>query len=292
MDCILTLVSSDKERPLLSNHLLEVEQCLPMKIGRIHWLSPDKAADVHLSAWPDRGVCQQLESLLATDRLDFFIVPDNQTRRKMLLVADMDNTMVVGETIDELAAQCGLKGKIAAITDQAMRGELDFQTALRRRVAMLENLPEEALRITLAAIQPMPGAELLVTIMRRHGARCVLASGGFTCFTEPVAAKLGFQVSHGNTLEIRAGRLTGKVCEPILDHHSKLSFLQYYREKYGLDIGQTLAIGDGANDLDMISAAGLGVGYHPKPYLKERVANNIIHGDLTALLYAQGYENF
>lgn len=145
MDCILTLVSSDKERPLSNRHLLEVEQCLPMKIRRISWLSAGKAADVHLSAWPDRGVCLQLESLFARDRLDFFIVPDDQTRRKMLLVADMDNTMVVGETIDELAAQCGLKGKIAAITDQAMRGELDFQTALRRRVAMLENLPEEAL---------------------------------------------------------------------------------------------------------------------------------------------------
>lgn len=292
MDCILTLVSSDKEKPLLNRHLLEVEQCLPMKIGRIRWLSPGKAVDIHVSAWPDRGICLQLESLFAGDRLDFFIVPDDQTRRKMLLVADMDNTMVVGETIDELAAQCGLKEKIAAITDQAMRGELDFQTALRRRVAMLENLPEEALRNTLAAIQPMPGAELLVTIMRRHGAWCVLASGGFTCFTQAVAAKLGFQFSHGNTLEIRAGRLTGKVCEPILDHHSKLSFLQYYRKKYGLDVGQTLAIGDGANDLAMINAAGLGVGYHPKPYLKERVANNIIHGDLTALLYAQGYENF
>jgi phosphoserine phosphatase len=157
---------------------------------------------------------------------------------------------------------------------------------------MLENLPEEALRVTLATIQPMPGAELLVATMRRHGARCVLASGGFTCFTEPVAVKLGFQVSHGNTLEIRAGRLTGKVCEPILDHHSKLSFLHHYREKYGLDVGQTLAIGDGANDLDMISAAGLGVGYHPKPYLKERVVNSIVYGDLTALLYAQGYGDF
>jgi len=292
MDCILTLVSSDIERPLLRRHLLEVERCLATKISRIHWLSPGKAVDIYVSAWPDRTVCLQLESIFARDRLDFFIVPDDQTRRKMLLVADMDNTMVVGETLDELAAQCGLKGKIAAITDLAMRGELDFQTALRRRVAMLKDLPEEALHITLAAIQPMPGAELLVTIMRRNGARCVLASGGFTCFTQAVAAKLGFQVSHGNTLEIQAGRLTGKVCEPILDHHSKLSFLQCYREKYGLSAAQTLAIGDGANDLAMISAAGLGVGYHPKPYLKERVTNNIIHGDLTALLYAQGYENF
>jgi phosphoserine phosphatase len=119
-----------------------------------------------------------------------------------------------------------------------------------------------------------------------------LASGGFTCFTEPIAARLGFHVSHGNTLDIRAGRLTGKVCDPILDHQAKLFFLRHHQAAAGLDSTETLATGDGANDLAMIQAAGLGVGYHPKPFLKERVENNIIYGDLTALLYAQGYDSF
>lgn len=292
MNFILTLVASDSKRPLLSNHLKEVEQCLAVKVLGSHWLSPDKAADLKLAAWPDGAARLVLESMLAKDKIDFFIVPDGVTRQKKLLVADMDNTIVVGETLDELAAQCGLKEKIAAITDRAMRGELDFQAALRTRVAMLKDLSELALQTTLAEIQPMPGAAILVKTMRDHGARCVLASGGFTCFTEPVAAKLGFHISHGNILEIQAGLLTGQVCEPILDQHSKLSLLQHYQTTYGLDSAETLAIGDGANDFAMISAAGLGVGYHPKPFLKERVVNSILYGDLTALLFAQGYEDF
>jgi len=262
-----------------------------MKVVGSHWLSAGKAADLQLSDRPDGPARMALESFLAEDRIDFFIVSGDHTRRKKLLVADMDNTMVVGETLDELAAQCGLKEKIAAITDLAMRGELDFQAALRARVAMLENLPDIALQTTLSAIQPMPGAKLLVETMRHHGAMCVLASGGFNCFTEPVAVELGFHVSHGNTLEVREGRLTGKVKEPVLDQQSKLSFLQHYQATCGLDVAETLAIGDGANDLAMISAAGLGVGYHPKPFLKKRVKNNVLYGDLTALLYAQGYEN-
>lgn len=292
MNYILTLVASDKGHPLREEHFKKIESCLPVTVFGRCWLVEGKAADLQLSGRPDSTARSALESCLSTDRIDFFIVAADNRRQKKLLVADMDNTMVVGETLDELAAQCGLKDQIAAITDLAMRGELDFKAALKQRVAMLENLPEQALRITLAAIQPMPGAERLITTMRRHGARCVLASGGFSCFTEPIAEKLGFHESHGNILEIRAGQLTGKVCEPILDHRSKLSLLQHYQSLFNLDSALTLAIGDGANDLAMIGAAGLGVGYHPKPYLKERVENNILYGDLTALLYAQGYKDF
>lgn len=292
MKCILTLVASDNKKPLLINHLRRIEQCLYGKVLGSHWLSPEKAADLRLSERPDGHDRTAIEIFLAEDRIDFFIVADDAARQKKLLVADMDNTMVVGETLDELAAQCGLKEKIAAITLQAMRGELDFQSALKVRVALLKDLPEIALQTTLAAIQPMAGAEILLTTMRRHGAMCVLASGGFTCFTEPVAARLGFHISHGNILEIREGRLTGKVREPILDHHAKLTFLHHYQAAYDLDSAEILAVGDGANDLAMISAAGLGVGYHPKPFLKERIENNILYGDLTALLYAQGYQDF
>jgi phosphoserine phosphatase len=292
MNYILTLVASDSKKPLLNSHLQWVEQCLPGRVLGIHWLSSGKAADLQLSAPPDRHVRTGLEIFLAEDRIDFFIVADGPARKKKLLVADMDNTMVAGETLDELAAQCGLQDEIAAITARAMAGELDFQEALRVRVAMLKGLPELALQTTLAAIQPMAGAEKLVTTMRNHGAVCVLASGGFSCFTAPVAARLGFHVSHGNLLEVREGRLTGKVRGPILDHRAKLSFLQQYQAACNLDTAETLAVGDGANDLAMISAAGLGVGYHPKLFLKERIENSILHGDLTALLYAQGYEVF
>jgi phosphoserine phosphatase len=269
-----------------------IEQCLPGRVLGTHWLSPGKAADLQLSARPDRHARAAIEHFLAEDRIDFFVVADGPARKKKLLVADMDSTMVVGETLDELAAQCGLEEEIAAITARAMAGELDFQEALRVRVALLKGLPEMALQTTLAAIQPMAGAEKLVTTMRTHGAFCVLASGGFSCFTAPVAARLGFQVSHGNLLEVREGRLTGKVREPILDHQSKLSFLQQYQTACNLDTAETLAVGDGANDLAMISAAGLGVGYHPKLFLKKRIENSILYGDLTALLYAQGYDFF
>lgn len=292
MNCILTLVSSDNKKPLSEKHLKAVERSLSIKSTESCWLSPGKAADLHLTEKPVGPARLQLESFLAEDRIDFFIISDTHKRKKKLLVADMDNTMIVGETLDELAAQCGLKEQIAQITDLAMRGEIDFKTALQKRVAMLKDLPEQALQQTLAAIRPMPGAEVLVSTMRRHGAKCVLASGGFTCFTEPIAAKLCFHANHGNTLEIREGRLTGKVYDPILDHQAKLSLLQHYQAAYGLNSTETLAIGDGANDLAMIQSAGLGVGFHPKPFLKERVTNNILYGDLTALLYAQGYEHF
>lgn len=292
MNCILTLVSSDNKKPLSEKHLTAVERCLSIKIAEKHWLCPGKAADLHLKDKPVGSSRLQLESFLAEDLIDFFIISDTHIRKKRLLIADMDNTMIIGETLDELAGQCGLKEPISHITDLAMRGEINFKTALQNRVEMLKDLPEKALQETLAAMQPMPGAELLVSTMRAYGAKCVLVSGGFTCFTEPIAAKLGFHANHGNTLEIREGRLTGKVYDPILDHQAKLSFLEHYQKVLGLDAGEILAIGDGANDLAMIQAAGLGVGYHPKPFLKEQVTNNIIYGDLTALLYAQGYEHF
>ncbi len=292
MNFILILVSSDNERPLLDTHLREVENSLPMQVLGRHWLRYGKAAELRLSDRPAEPVRRELESILAEDRIDFFILSDNHKRKKMLLIADMDNTMVIGETLDELAAQCGLKEQISTITEQTMQGKLNFQAALQERVAILRDLPESALQATLAAIQPMPGAELLVGTMRRHGARCILVSGAFSCFTEPVAAQLGFHASHGNTLEILQGRLTGKVGEPILDHHAKLSFLQHYQALYHFDVSDILAIGDGANDLSMIRAAGLGVGFHPKSFLKERIDNSILYGDLTALLYAQGYEEF
>lgn len=292
MDWILTLVASDNSLPVTGHHIQEVEQSLAMEICCTSWLSPDKAVDLYLPVRLNEFARKRLEALLAPDRIDFFFMPDDGNRRKKLLIADMDSTIVIGETLDDLAARCGLKERVAVITKQAMAGRLDFKEALTQRVAMLEGLPELALQETLEEVQPMAGAELLVKTMRDHGAVCILASGGFSCFTEPVAEQLGFHFNHGNRLSLAEGKLTGKVVGPVVDHLAKLALLQHYQQHYQIDTASCLAVGDGANDLSMIRAAGLGIGYHPKAYLKKRIENSVLFGDLTALLYAQGYQNF
>jgi phosphoserine phosphatase len=210
-------------------------------------------------------------------------------RRKALLVADMDSTMVIGETLDELADLAGLKPAIAAITARAMNGELDFAAALRERVAMLTGLPEAALAETHARIAIMPGAATLVATMRANGAYCALVSGGFRYFTARVAATLGFHMDQGNDLVVEGGVLAGRVAEPILDKDAKLATLRGLASTRGLPLAATLTVGDGANDLPMLQAAGLGVAYRAKPAVAAAARVRIDHGDLTALLYAQGY---
>jgi phosphoserine phosphatase len=170
-----------------------------------------------------------------------------------------------------------------------MRGELNFHMALNERVSLLEGLPLSALEKTAAATQLSSGAEMLVKVMRENGATCVLVSGGFTYFTEKIAKKCGFQIHHGNHLDTKDGVLTGKVLPPLLDKNAKYYFLQKYAAELGLAADETLAIGDGANDLPMLQGAGLGLGYRPKPLVYEQVSNAIIHTDLTSALYVQGY---
>jgi phosphoserine phosphatase len=292
MSFLLTAVASEDDLPLTEAVLDLLRGCLAMKIGGLHWLAKSKAAEIELPGAPTHAQRLALEAAFAPGRVDFYIESTAIPRRKKLLVADMDNTMIVGETLDELAEQCGVKDQVAAITERTMRGELDFCQALRERVAMLAGLPEKALASTLAEIRPMPGAEILLRTMRAHGACCVLVSGGFNCFTGPVATRLGFHAHHGNILEIERGYLTGRVVEPILDYAVKRSLLLRHLFDRGLQAADCLAIGDGANDYAMLAAAGSGVGFHPKPFLKARVANSILHGDLTVLLYAQGYAEF
>lgn len=258
----------------------------------MNWLRTDKAAELFFTKEPSSSARRTLEELLAADRIDALIIPDDDKRKKKLLISDMDSTMVVGETLDDLAAAHGLKDKIAEITTRAMKGELDFRGALKTRVAMLKGLSASALQETCLNVSYMTGAKKLVQTMARNGAKCVLVSGGFTDFTEPVAAELGFHASHGNVLEIKDGFLTGEVCEPILNHQSKKEFLHHYLTNYNFDVSESLAVGDGANDLAMIMDAGLGVGYHPKAFLRERAKNSILYGDLTVLLYTQGYSDF
>ena len=210
-------------------------------------------------------------------------------RRKGLLVADMDSTIVASETLDDLAAHAGIGAQVAAITARAMNGEIDFETALRARVALLKGLGAEALERTFAETRLTPGARTLVATMRARNARCALVSGGFTWFTARVAALCGFDTHHANTLEQQDGRLTGTVGEPILGRAAKLALLTRLAGERGLRPAATLAVGDGANDLDMIKAAGLGIAFHAKPVLRQAIETRIDHADLRALLFAQGY---
>ena len=211
-------------------------------------------------------------------------------RRKSLLLADMDSTMIGQECVDELADFAGLKPLVSAITERAMRGELAFEPALRERVALLKGLSvrvvDEVLRerITLT-----PGGQTLVRTMRARGGYCALVSGGFTLFTGPVAQQIGFHESRGNSLSIDNQRLTGLVADPILGREAKLATLRELRDRLGLIPAETLAIGDGANDLGMIEEAGLGVAYHAKPAVAAAAGARIDHCDLSAALFAQGY---
>ena len=249
--------------------------------------------DEELEADAARG---HAEELFAGLPVDINLVPyDYNAKSKRLLVADMESTIIEQELIDELADYTGLREKISAITERAMRGELDFEAALIERVAMLAGLDARVLdevydkRVTL-----MPGAETLIRTMKANGAYCALVSGGFTIFTERLAARLGFDEHQANVLEIEGGKVTGRVKEPILGRQAKRDALVRIAKKRRLALEDALAVGDGANDLDMIQAAGLGVAFRAKPKVQEAaraMANGAVinHGDLTALLYLQGY---
>jgi phosphoserine phosphatase len=210
-------------------------------------------------------------------------------RRKAVLVADMDSTIVTSETLDELAAEAGGGERVAAITARSMAGELDFADALRERVALLEGLDVAALERTWRRTAIMPGARELVATMRAHGAVTALVSGGFTWFTSRVAAEVGFDTHRANELLDDGTRLIGRVAEPVLDRDAKRTALHELAATRGVKLSATLAVGDGANDLAMIADAGLGVAYHAKPILAEAAPVRIEHGDLRALLFAQGY---
>lgn len=256
------------------------------------WLAEHAAADIPFSAdagADQRALSENLRALLAAP-IDVVVQPTAR-RRKKLFLADMDSTMIQQECIDELADYAGLKAHVAAITERAMRGEIAFEPALRERVALLEGLPvsvvEEVLR---ERIHLTPGARTLVSTMRRNGARTCLVSGGFTLFTDRIAAMIGFDEARANSLTLVDGhKLAGHVAEPIFGRDGKRAALIELRRELGLAQEDTMAIGDGANDLDMIAEAGLGVAYHAKPKVAEAAAARIDHGDLTALLYVQGY---
>jgi phosphoserine phosphatase len=248
-------------------------------------LSVGEAADIPLSGPLDMVA---LQTALEGKPIDT-IVTKSRGRRKALLIADMDSTIIQGETLDELAVFAGVGGKIAAITRRAMNGELDFKSALRERVAMLRGLRLEALESAWQQVRLTPGAVELVATMRARGALTALVSGGFTFFTGKVAAQLGFDVHRSNVLLDDGAVLTGQVADPILDRDSKLEALNELAAQRGVKLHATLAVGDGANDLDMLRAAGLGVAFHAKPIVTRQARAKVDHANLRALLFAQGY---
>ena len=259
-------------------------------VGREIWLSPGRALDIPFNHDPVQ-VLQRARVHFSSQPVDVNVLPA-QGRRKKLLIADMDSTIINCECLDELADMAGIKAKVSAITERAMRGEIDFAAALRARVAMLNGLPLAALeRVYAERIRLNPGAKALVATMRKHGARTLLVSGGFSYFTARVAKDAGFHADQANDLLDDGAALTGLVREPILGREAKLAALEKTMSELGISADETLAVGDGANDLAMIRRAGLGVAYHAKPIVAAAAGAVIMHGDLTALLYLQGYRD-
>ncbi len=289
---VLTLMGHPEVAPLTQAEVDSMVDMIAHQGGiveDIDWLAPDAACDIFFAVLGVEEVREMAAQLLANVPFDA-VVQRTEHRKKKLIISDMDSTMIEQECIDELADFAGIKPKIAAITEQAMRGELDFKEALRARVTMLKGLEERVLQQCYDThITLMPGAKTLVQTMKAHGAHAVLVSGGFTFFTERVAAAIGFDTQEANILNIEQGTLTGTVAEPILDKEAKLCALTHYRQEHGLLASQVLAVGDGANDLPMLLGAGLGVAFRAKPLVQAQAHAAIGTCDLTALLYAQGY---
>ncbi len=256
--------------------------------GAADWLAEAEACDLPFAGLAPRRAREVAQGALDGARADLGVVA-RDGRRKRLLVADMESTIIAEEMLDELAARLGIADQIAPITARAMNGELDFAEALRARVGLLAGQPVSLLEEMAARATLNPGARTLVQTLRAQGAVTALVSGGFTCFTEPVGAACGFDRQQANRLVIEDGRLTGEVAAPILDRAAKRQALEALATEQGLDLSASCAVGDGANDLDLIRVAGLGVGYRPKAALRQAADVSLDHADLTALLYLQGY---
>lgn len=290
MSFVATLIANPA-RPVVSAELAD-RASKAVGATRVDWLGHDIAADIHLPAeMMADDATERLRDLIGKAPVDI-AVQDAAYRRKRLLIADMDSTMIDQECIDELADEVGLKDHVAAITARSMNGELAFEPALRERVGLLAGLDASVIdriidkRITLAA-----GGKTLVATMNAAGAWTALVSGGFLSFTGPIAAKLGFRENRANTLLVKDGRLEGTVAEPILGRAAKAEALKDMTARLGISVEDAIAVGDGANDLDMLSLAGTGVALHAKPAVAAQARIRVDHGDLTALLYLQGYRS-
>jgi phosphoserine phosphatase len=279
---VLTVISAEDQ--IFSDELQQaVTALLAPKEWR--WLERGRAADLYFTLPPKD---EQLAALHDIAAFDAFFQPVNQ-REKFLLICDMDSTIIAQECIDEIADLVGKKPQVSEITERAMRGELDFNASLRERVALLEGLPQSELqRCYDERIRLRPGAANLVRVMREHGARCLLVSGGFVFFTAQVGRAAGFHEHYANKLEMMDGTLTGKVQEPILDKNAKKLILDHKMKKFALPKEHVLAVGDGANDLPMLQTAGMGVAFKAKPVVQEAAGFRLNHNPLDALLWVVG----
>ena len=289
---VATLIANPAAPALTDAVIRRAMQALPVNAST-RWLDPGIAADLlftHEGEQTARDVADRLREAIAGEPVDVIVQP-LMGRRKRLFVADMDSTIIEQECIDELADFVGLKDKVSAITERAMRGEIEFEPALRERVDLLRGLPVSVVdRIIAERITLTPGAVRLVQTLRAHGAYTCLVSGGFTLFTRRIALLVGFHENRANRLVVADDHLAGRVEEPILGREAKLATLRELRETHGLAPHETLAVGDGANDLAMLGDAGLGVAFRAKPAVAEAAHARVEHADLTALLYAQGFK--
>jgi phosphoserine phosphatase len=292
MNHILTLICNPCTADLSGEAIALATTCLNelgAETADANWLAHGIACDI-----PFNGLDLQAAETTVQHNFKRFpidiIVQKNINRRKKLLIADMDATMVTGETLDELAKFAGCKDEIAAITSLAMNGELRFADALKQRIKLLEGLSIDNLKKTMAGIELTPGGQALVQTMKANGAVTMLVSGGFTYFTDRVRDIIGFDKAKGNNFEISDAKLTGQVLEPIIDKYAKLKILKTFAAEHGISETDTMAAGDGANDLPMLMAAEIGVAFHAKPVVTKSARVSINHGDLTALLYLQGYQ--
>lgn len=291
MDNVLTLISKPAAGVLNANLVEEVRSSLT-RAGAIvsppDWLSPDEAVDLAFDALASQDAETITRQALDGQPLDV-IAQSTLRRKKKLIIADMDSTIVEGETLDDLAEFAGIKDQIAALTARAMNGEMGFAEALKTRVALLEGLNESCLADTMVNVHLHPGALVLISTMRASGAFTALISGGFSYFTDRIREQVGFHMSLGNKLEIVDGRLSGQVLAPVVDKNTKLEMLIDVAAQHGLGMTDTFAIGDGANDVPMLKAAGMGVAYHGHPVARENARARLDHADLTGALFIQGY---
>ena len=289
---LVAVLIANPDRPSITDAVLAEARAVLRTEHQPRILHGEVAAELLLSGEPASAAAltDRLRTALAGEPIDIAVLPADAHRRKRLFLADMDSTMIEQECIDELAGTLGLKDHVAAITERAMRGEIAFEPALRERVALLKNIPVAAVDGLIAeGLTLTSGGRTLVQTMRAHGVRTCLVSGGFTLFTGPIAAAIGFHEHRSNVLGVAEGRLTGTVEDPIVGKAEKRAALIALRETLGLGPADTLAVGDGANDLDMLGEAGLGVAFRAKPAVAAAARVRVEHGDLTALLYLQGY---